>query len=194
CSPERRAGAADPRAHDRVSGPKRARISAATSPVLAPAISGRATKTTRMPGFTAGDIVLHASFRMRRARLRATAPPTPRPVTKPARAGPSPGSTYSSIRVPTRPRPRWITSRNSRLLVMRPTRPGFGSSAGGLGSSMSGKWRDLAGWRALRRQTGATLGATAGEDPTPGPGPHANAEAVGLVPFAVVRLIGPFQL
>ncbi len=89
------------------------RMSESTSGNVDLRMSGRATKTTSKPPAVGSERARHASFIRRRARLRTTAPPTRRPETKPARTCPSPGRTYSTIRLPGTRRPCRITRRTS---------------------------------------------------------------------------------
>src|SRR5947208_2427539 len=80
------------------------------------------------------------------------------------------------------------------LALMTATARAWGVLARDGGSPMSGG-RDAAGSvRALGRQAGATFGPPASQDPPPRPSSHADAEPVGLLPLAVVRLIGALQL
>ena len=88
-------------------------MSESTSGNVAARMSGRAAKTMSNPPEVDGESARHASFIRRRARLRTTAPPTRRPETKPARTCPSPGRTYSTIRLPGTRRPSRITRRTS---------------------------------------------------------------------------------
>ena len=95
--PERPEGVAKPARHRitcaRVSNPS---TSDASSCVRAPAIVALATRTTSFPSTTLGASSRHAARRMRRARLRRTAPPTRRPATN--AADPVPGATNSTTR------------------------------------------------------------------------------------------------
>src|SRR5262245_7717461 len=77
----------------RVSNPS---TSDTSSCVRAPAIVARATRTTSFPSKTLGASSRQAARRMRRARLRRTAPPTRRPATN--AVDPAPGATNSTTR------------------------------------------------------------------------------------------------
>jgi hypothetical protein len=77
----------------------RSSISATTSCVLAPRMaSRRATKAMSYPCRTRGASSRQAARKMRRARLRTTAPPTRRPATKATL--PKPGPTDTNTRRP----------------------------------------------------------------------------------------------
>jgi hypothetical protein len=87
-----------------------------------PALSGRATTTMSNPPRARAPIPRHASFRRRRQRLRATAPPIARPQTNPIRMSCSEGRTYSITHVPDRRRPDVTTARYCPAVRRTPVR------------------------------------------------------------------------
>ena len=74
------------------------RISSISSGAFEPPKGPRATRTRSKPSETSGHNARHASRSRRRARLRATAPPTRFPVTQAARDWPGLGEAYSITR------------------------------------------------------------------------------------------------
>lgn len=123
----------------------------------------RATRTTSCPSRTPGQSARDASRSRRRARLRATAPPTRFPVTQAAREGPCRGATYSTTRSDL-----WgLPSRRARRREGRSTR----SDA----------------------EPGPALPASTGQDRSAGAGPHPRSEAVRPLPSARAGLIGPLH-
>src|SRR5437588_10863977 len=122
-------------------------------------MASRATKTATIPSATEGSSARHAARMMRRARLRATAPPTRRLTTNPARAPPASGATYSITRAPADDFPVRRTVRTSVEVPLR--------SAG---------------------QAASTLGPAASEDGPAGPRAHADPKAVGLLATANMGL------
>ncbi len=95
--------------------------SATSSDVRAPAIAALATSATSCPPSTRGASSRHAARRMRRARLRTTAPPTRRPATN--AADPGPEATNTTTRSPWNAWPVASSRPTSRRLVGVPTRP-----------------------------------------------------------------------
>src|SRR5207247_10732906 len=75
-----------------------AAISATRSCVLLPRMAPLATNAMSYPSRARVPTSRHAAFRIRRARLRRTAPPIRRPATKPV--VPDPGATNTTIRAP----------------------------------------------------------------------------------------------
>src|SRR5687767_1873821 len=147
--------------------PSNSPTSLTTSGARAPPIAPRATRTTSQPSCTRGEISLQASRRSRRARLRATAPPTLRPATQAARGGPDPRATYTTTRSERSVEAvftiRW-TSSDPRSLA-----------------SLDGELRP-----ALR--------PSPGKDPPPRPSAHPQTEPVGPISSAFVGLERPFHV
>ena len=119
----------------------------------------RATRTMSCPSRTHGQSARDASRSRRRARLRATAPPTRFPVTQAAREGPGRGATYSTTRSDL-----WgLPSRSVRRMEEGSTR----SDA----------------------EPGPALPTAPGEDGSPVAGAHPGSEAVGALPPARAGLV-----
>ena len=97
--------------------------SPARSAALARAAVCRATMTNQHPGLSCGRLRRTASRSRRRTRLRTTAPPTRRDVTKPIRLDVSGGAaackTPSTRKRPGQERPLSLTRRNSPARVSR---------------------------------------------------------------------------
>ena len=74
------------------------RISSMSSEAFESPKGPRATRIRSNPSLTSGQSARQASRSRRRARLRATAPPTRFPVTQAAREGPGRGATYTTTR------------------------------------------------------------------------------------------------
>ena len=139
-------------------------ISSISSGALAAPNGPRATSTMSKSARTRGASALQASRSSRRARFRATAPPTRFPETHAARAGPLPGATYTN----TRPDLRVVPSRRTRRISDEDrSRPGRSGAE-------------------LR----AALGASASEHGSAGARAHTDAEAMRLLPSALARLVG----
>lgn len=136
--------------------------SATSSCVRAPRMAERATSTMSRPSRTGGASSRHVARRIRRARLRTTAPPTRRPATN--ATDPEPSATNTTTRFP------WVACPVDRaratffLLVACSS-------------------------RVLGRQARAALGPAPGDDGAAGAGPHPDPEAVSLGATADVRLI-----
>jgi len=123
----------------------------------------RATRTTSCPSRTRGQSARDASRSRRRARLRATAPPTRFPVTQAAREGPCRGATYSTTRSDL-----WgLPSRSARRMAGGSTR----SDA----------------------EPGPALPAAPGKDRSAGSRAHPRSETVRSLPSARAGLIGPLH-
>jgi hypothetical protein len=110
-------------------------------------------------------------------RLRAIAPPSRRPATRPRRSWPIPFD--SAIR------------RNSGPSIRRPTRKALRNAAASLRRSR-GDRRPVPAGR-LRSDSLAPLLAASLEDEPATLGPHPDQEAVGPLPLAIVRLERPLH-
>jgi len=119
----------------------------------------RATRTRSYPSATPGHSARQASRSRRRARLRATAPPTRFPVTQAAREGPGLGATYTI----TRSDLCGVPSRRARRMA-------------GVSNESDAESR-------------SALLATAAEDRPARARAHPGAETVSLLPPASARLI-----
>ena len=119
----------------------------------------RATRTRSYPSATPGHSARQASRSRRRARLRATAPPTRFPVTQAAREGPGLGATYTI----TRSDLCGVPSRRARRMA-------------GVSNESDAESR-------------SALLATAAEDRPARARAHPGAEAVSPLPPASARLI-----
>ena len=123
----------------------------------------RATRTTSCPSRTRGQSARDASRSRRRARLRATAPPTRFPVTQAARDGPGRGATYTT----TRPDLWDLPSRRARRIAEGSTR----SDA----------------------EPGPAFPAPPPQDRAAGARAHPRSETVRSLPSARAGLIGPLH-
>lgn len=92
-------------------------MSAATTVPFASAIAPRPTKTRSKPGLSSGSLSRTASFIIRRARFRSTAPPIFLPVINPHRTVSRPfGATFSTTRADAQLRPSRLTRAKSLLV------------------------------------------------------------------------------
>ena len=170
-------------------GSRRARInhSSRNSEKLASAAADFATTTTSQPGAIIVRCSRQISRNLRRTRLRITAPPTRREVTRPNRVPPPAGS-RAALKRKSRPcteRPSERTRQNSRPNRMRAARGN--RSLSGLGMPGVGDF-DTLGQQAFA----STLAATA-EDGAPALGLHPSAKAELPLARALAWLIGAFH-
>ncbi len=144
------------------------------------ALGNAMTTRSNDPSATSRD--RQASRISRLARFRATAPPTRLPATNATRtpwseacSGPSATNTWT--RAPDRRRPRRSTARMSADRRRRRT-----------GLTRPGAREEVGMKRGSGGDPGPALCPATSQEGASGPGPHADAEPVGLLPPAVVRL------
>ena len=159
--------------------------SAARSAWRAAAAGGLARTTSRLPAGSTPRYPRTSTRRRRFTRLRTTAVPTARLTMNPTLAGSSFCGRRRRCAV-TRGRPARVPRRTARVNSVRcRILDSLGSTSGHPGRAAPG----AAGpWKRSGAEARATLLATRRENGTASAGTHAQPEAVGLRPAAIVRL------